>query len=68
MEIVTDNEKLKGLFKQAIIEVMEERRDWVHEVLIEAIEEAGLIVAIREGEKTGTVTRSEVFEILEGKA
>jgi hypothetical protein len=68
MQIVTDNEKLKGLFKQAIIEVMEERKDLVHEILIEAIEDAGMIDAIREGEKTGTVTRSEVFEILEGKA
>jgi len=68
MEIVTDNEKLKGLFKQAIIEVMEERKDLVHEILIEAIEDAGMIDAIREGEKTGPATRSEVFDILEGKA
>ena len=68
MQIVTDNEKLKGLFKQAIIEVMEERKDLVHEILIEAIEDAGMIDAIREGEKTGLATRAEVFDILEGKA
>jgi hypothetical protein len=47
---------------------MEERKDLVHEILIEAIEDAGMIDAIREGEKTAPATRSEVFDILEGKA
>lgn len=67
MEVLTDSAKLKELFKQAIIEAIEEKRDVVHDLLVEAMEDLALIHAIQQGEETGPVSRDEVFSILEGK-
>ena len=67
MEVLTDSAKLKELFKQAIIEAIEEKRDVVHDLLVEAMEDLALIHAIQQGEETEAVSRDEVFSILEGK-
>ena len=67
MEVLTDSAKLKELFKQAIIEAIEEKRDVVHDLLVEAMEDLALIHAIQQGEETGPLSRDEVFSILEGK-
>ena len=40
MELLNDSVKLKELFKQAIIEAME-KKDVVHDLLVEAMEEPG---------------------------
>ena len=53
MQVINDSEKLKDIFKQAIIE---------------AVEDATMIHAIQTGEKSGTASRADVFDILEGKA
>jgi len=63
-----DNAKLKEVFKQAIIEAMEEKRDVVHDLLVEAMEDLAMIRAIEQGEETELVSRDEVMSILEGKA
>lgn len=70
MHIVTDGDdgKLKELLKQAIIEAIEEKKDEVHDLLVDVMEDMAMINAIREGEKSGAASRSEVFGILEGKA
>jgi spore coat polysaccharide biosynthesis protein SpsF (cytidylyltransferase family) len=62
----TDSVKIKELFKQAIIEAMEEKKDAVHDLLVEAMEDLAMIHAIQEGEETEPVSRDEVFKILEG--
>jgi hypothetical protein len=67
METLTDSEKLKELFKQAIIEAMEEKRDLVHDLLVEAMEDLAMIRAIQEGEDSAPAGREEVFHVLEGK-
>jgi len=66
--LITENDKLKELIKQAIIEVIEEKRDTVHDLLIEVMEDLAMIHAIRDGEETESVSRDEVFEILERNA
>jgi len=68
MEAITDSGKLKEIFKQAIIEAIEEKKDVVHDLLVDAMEDLSMIHAIQEGEKTGPASRNEVFNILEGKA
>lgn len=68
MEVTTDSGKLKELFKQAIIEAMEEKKDVVHDLLVEAMEDLAMIHAIQQGEETEWVSRDKVFDILEGKA
>jgi hypothetical protein len=61
-----DEDKLKDLLKTAIMEVLEERKDLVRDLLEEALEDIGLVRAIEAGEQTGAVSRDEVFKILEG--
>jgi hypothetical protein len=62
-----DEEKLKDMLKSAVAEVFEERRDFVKEIVEEAMEDIALMRAIDEGVRTETVSRSEVFGILETK-
>lgn len=61
-----DDAKLKTLFKEAIVEVLEERRDLLREAFEEALEDVGLANAIEEGRRTREVSRDAVFSILEG--
>lgn len=61
----SDEEKLKSLFKAAIIEVLEERGDFLREAVEEAIEDIALARAMDEAASGANVSRDEVFEILE---
>lgn len=49
------------------MEILEERKDLVREVLEEALEDIALARAIEEGEQSGLVTRDEVFNALESR-
>lgn len=62
-----DEQRLKDMLKSAVAEVFEERRDFVKEIVEEAMEDIALMRAIDEGVRTETVSRSEVFGILETK-
>jgi hypothetical protein len=63
-----DEKQLKELFKQAMTELLEERKDLFYDLFAEAIEDAALVNAIREGETSEQVSREAVFRILEGEA
>ena len=66
MNIATVDEiRLKGVVKAAVLEVFEERRDWLADLLSETLLDIGLGYAIQEGEQTPTVSRNEVFQTLE---
>jgi spore coat polysaccharide biosynthesis protein SpsF (cytidylyltransferase family) len=68
MEIMSiDNSKLKDLFKQAIVEAIEEKKEVVHDLFMEAMEDLAMVRAIEEGESSGTASRKEIFDILDGK-
>ena len=67
MEALIETGTLKEIFKQAIMEAMEEKKDVVHDLLVDAMEDLAMIHAIQEGETTEPVSRGEVFAILEGK-
>lgn len=66
METLVDDNKLKYLMKQAIIEAIEEKKEAVHDILIEVMEDVAMIRAIQEGEGTGIADRDEIFGILQG--
>lgn len=68
MELVIDETRTKELIKQAIIELMQERRDVVYEIIVEAMEEIGLANAIREGRRDEWVSEAEIQTILEEQA
>lgn len=65
---VINESRLKEILKSALIEVFEERKSLFSELLAEALEDIALIRAIKEGESTESVSRDEVFSILEGNA
>ena len=67
MELSIDDIKIKNLFKQAVIEAIEEKKDLVHDLFMEVIEDIALLRAIEEGETTDRVSRDEVFNILNSK-
>jgi hypothetical protein len=56
--------RLKDLLKQAVLELLEERRDLFSEIVAEAMEEAGLVNAIKEGQATYAVSKREVLKAL----
>ncbi|MFW6163823.1 MAG: hypothetical protein ACODAJ_13720 [Planctomycetota bacterium] len=63
--VTVDPGELKALIKEALLEVLEERPDVVAHVVAEALEDAGLLKAIQEGEKTEEISRDEVMKALE---
>ncbi len=67
MEALIDENKIKNLFKQAIIEAIEEKKDVVHDLFMEAMEDIALVRAIEDGESSDNVSRDEIFDILGGK-
>lgn len=64
MELSLNQEQLKDIIKAALVEVLEERQDLLHDALEEALEDVAIIRAIQEGENTGAVSREEIFKIL----
>ena len=63
--IIDDKNQLKEVFKQAIAELLQERRDLLYDVFIEVLEDIALASAIKDGEETEIVSRKQVFKILE---
>ena len=65
MATVIESDELKEVFKSAIVEVLQERRELVSEILQEIIEDIAFSKAIADGEQTPRVSRESVFEVLE---
>ena len=65
MSTSLDEQKTIDLIKQAMIELLEERKDLFYELFAEAIEDTLLSSAIREGESTDSVNKSIILDILE---
>ncbi|NJO17406.1 MAG: hypothetical protein HC877_17185 [Thioploca sp.] len=66
-QISLNEYQIKSIFKAAIIEVLEERKDLLVEVLEEVLEDMGLITAMKAGEESAEVSREEVFKLLRSK-
>ena len=65
-QIIDDKNQLKEVFKQAFTELLQERKDLVYDVFTEVLEDIALANAIKEGEETETISKKQVFKILEG--
>ena len=65
-EVRSEDERLKALFKTALREVLEERKDLLREVIEEALEDIAFARAIEAGQRTEEASRNEVFSLLEG--
>ena len=67
METLIDDRKIKIFLKQLIIEVIEEKKDVLHDLLVEIMEDIAMVRAIQDGENSGQVNRDDIFQILKGK-
>ena len=56
--------KLKELVKEAVVAALEERDDLVRGAVAEAVEDLGMVRAIRQGPRSRRVSRDQVFQIL----
>ena len=65
-QVLMDDAKLKALFKTALMEVLEERKDLLRDVIEETLEDIAMARAIEEGRRTEDVSRGEVLSILKG--
>jgi hypothetical protein len=65
MATTIDDGKLKEMLKAAVIEALEERRDLVKDIIEEAMEDIALVRAIEEGVASPSVSRDDVFALLE---
>lgn len=63
--VFEDDERLKAAFKSAIVEVLQERKDLIRDILDEIIEDTAFSRAIEEGIESPKVRREQVFELLE---
>jgi len=61
---LSDETRLKALLKEALVEVLEQRRDWFSALMAEALEDSAFVQAIKEGEATEIVSRDEIFALL----
>ncbi len=65
-QTVIDEKRMKDLFKQALEELLQERSELFLELVAEALEDYGLLEAIKEGGGTIPVSKAEVLQVLEG--
>jgi hypothetical protein len=63
--LTVEEERVKDLLKQAILEVFQERQDLVYDLFVEVFDDLALTRAIKEGEDTETVSKAEVLQVLE---
>jgi hypothetical protein len=65
MAKIGNADSLKQVLKEALRETFHEQRDFLREIVAEAIEDVALLDAIREGQRTPRTTREEVFRLPE---
>ena len=61
----TEERRLKGILKNAVAEVLEERGDLLRDAVRESLEDVALIRDIQSGEKSPLTSRKKIFQRLE---
>ncbi len=58
--------KTKELLTEVMVDLIKNKRDVLHEIMLEALEEVGLANAIMDGRQNDFVCEDEIFAILNG--
>ena len=61
---VLEERRMKILLKDAVIEVLQERRDLLSEAMKETLEDMAILRAIQIGEKSRLTSRNKIFQRL----
>jgi len=64
MELTMTEGQTKKLLKEVMLELIQERQDIFLDIMVEALEEAGLAAAIREGRVHEYVDEADIRAIL----
>jgi hypothetical protein len=64
MQLTIDKTETKQLLKEVVLELVQERHELFLEIMLEAIEEAGLIEAIQAGRQHDYVEEEEIRVLL----
>ena len=59
-----EDEKMKNLLKESLLEIIETRRDLFIDLLADAMEDIGMLQAISEVDRATLVSREKIFEYL----
>lgn len=68
MELTTDDTQTKELLREVLLELLQEKRSELYDLVLEAMEEVGLASAIREGRQNDFVSEEDIRAILSGTA
>lgn len=68
MELTLNEVQAKSLLKEIVLELVQEKRGWFFEIMVEALEEVGLANAIQVGRQNEFVDEKQIMAILEGQA
>jgi hypothetical protein len=63
-----DQAMLQAALKQAVIEALEERREFLRDIVAEALEDLAMAEAIREGLESPLISEGEVKRIFKESA
>jgi hypothetical protein len=64
--ISLDDARTKELLTEVMVELIQTKRELLHQIILEALEEVGLANAISEGRENNFVSEEGVFSILNG--
>lgn len=65
MQLNATQSEMKELLKAALVEVIQEKREFFSDIFQEALEEIGLVKAIQEGRKNNFVDGNKILSLLE---
>ncbi len=66
MQLTLSDEKTKELLTEALVEMIQQKREVFYEIVVEALEDVGLANAIIEGRQGKFVSEDKIMSILEG--
>lgn len=64
MELTLNESQTKAMLKEIMIELVQEKRSWFFELVVEALEEVGLANAIQAGRQNEFVDEAQITAIL----
>ncbi|NMC02593.1 MAG: hypothetical protein GYA30_09510 [Chloroflexi bacterium] len=68
MELTLNEEQARSLLKEVMLELLQEKRDWFFEIVVEALEEIGLANAIQVGRQNEFVDEQQIMALLARQA
>jgi len=67
MDITLEKSQLKELIKESFVELLSERKEEFRLLIVDALEEIGMVQAIEEGLKTPRVDREEALSWIKSR-